>query len=763
MTLSLTVVLNILTPTQCYNCNSNRLLLEECGCEATTEYEVNTIAKKPLCIVIENGFVPLIKLLLDNGASVVESVSSFDKLKPIHIAIRSDQRHALQILLENGANPDDKTESEATPAQLTMTDSKDAANLLALLISYGISFTKRDVYDNTLLHTIANQGAVRCADFFLKYLYDHHFNQLKGLLVEEKGLRDETPLQMAISTKNEQVLMVFFRHIMDVDPDYFRDNPSIFHKLIENELYEALKSLLDCHVYERFVDVELQPKFLDSIDSENPYPDNPKYNQFEQSFLHKLLDCPDPLVKYHPMVSIVVREKLRFYRWWYVFTGLLYLFFLISLYYALIQASYLCDDMLLLYDDDLSKGRAFCEVVVVIYGIFFVMDEILEFVGHWYQHHRDQKAIDAAKSLELGAGIERGTGQLFKLKKFFKISSHIKKIDKLVYHFFSAIIYYFDTLNIIDLSALVSFLILIILRLSQVAAQWTFASFTLILFTLKLFKYTRIFPSLGAYVRSIIKIFKDDITQFGAIIIIILMAYFGGIHLAARQAIVNPGPAVSLSTGESCGNQSFSSLFWLDQERTDTYDLRRPLLTGIIFLLDGGPGNEEASLLESNFLFSLLYIVFAFTIIVVMSNILIAQLSETYGEVIKTSGYHYKIDLIVTIEYKSNLAIFFGRKLRMLTSIEKLLLQRTKWNLLKENSPGKEVDNQIEESYARIKENAKALEDAKLLSINRHEWVQDKITAMGLVIEKNNETIEARMNQLEDKLNKIIDLLQPAT
>ena len=739
-----------------------RFLLEECKCNANAYDRLGDRKKKPLCVAIEKGHISLIKLLLQHGISAVETVDSHENHRPIHIAILSKQRQALQILLEHGANPDDKTASGATPAQLAVDN--DASTLLPLLISYGISFTKRDVYGNTLLHTIARDGAVRCAEVLLSYLTENYLDQIERLLLEEKDSRGRTPVDRAVQEGNEAVLIQFFGHI---NCDYFIQHPTIYHQLVTNNLFEALKALMDESVHEKYLDVTLEPKYLDSVNSlEHPYPDDPQYDRFEPSFLHKLLYCPDPLVKYHPLVSIVVREKLRFYRWWYVFTFFLYCIFLSCLYYALIQASYLCDDMLLSYNDASSKGRAFCEVIVVIYGFFFIFDEFLEFILQWYQTHKEMKLVEAAdEEREHGAAGE-GKGVLYTVRKIFRISKILRAVDRFLVHFFSTFFVYIGVLNLIDISALISLIFLIILRLSQVPGQWTFASFTFILFSLKLFKYTRIFPSLGAYVRTIVHIFIYDITQFGIIIFIFLLAYFGGIHLAARQNIVERGTDSSLPNEQTCSNQSISSLFWLDQDRTLIYDLRRPLITGVIFLLDGGPGNEESTLLNSNVLFTLLYLTFAFTIIVVMLNILIAQLSETYAQVIKTSGFHYKIELVVTIEFRSNLAFFIGRTLRMSTSIEELTLEPAKWHALKESSPRKDTDLQIEENHSRLKRNVKLLEDEKLRGTIGHEWVQDKITVLGQNIEKTlnqNTTLETRIDKLEDKLEQILNLLQPKT
>ena len=181
-----------------------------------------------------------------------------------------------------------------------------------------------------------------------------------------------------------------------LDSNYFIEHPSLYHKLIEKNLFEALHALMNMSVYEKYLDVTLTPKFLDSISSvEHPYPDDPLYDRLELSFMHKLLDCPDPLVKYHPLVSLVVREKLRFYRWWYVFTFLLYIIFLTNLYYALIEASYLCDDMLLSYDTPSSLVRAFYEIVVVCSWIILRISMKLSFLSHWSILHRQLAIIDS--------------------------------------------------------------------------------------------------------------------------------------------------------------------------------------------------------------------------------------------------------------------------------------------------------------------------------------------------------------------------------
>ena len=217
-----------------------------------------------------------------------------------------------------------------------------------------------------------------------------------------------------------------------------------------------------------------------------------------------------------------------------------------------------------------------------------------------------------------------------------------------------------------------------LLRAASSHLQWTFAGLSFIFFSISLLKYTRISPALGAYVSGVFRIFLIDIPRFFVIVIIVLIAYIGGIHLAARQQPSSNQSLCSVDPYQVCNN-SLSQFFWFNQELTCAYDLRRPLLSGLIFMLDGGPGNHVEDILQDNLFFTLIYLTFSFTIIVVLLNILIAQLSETYSSIIKENNSHYKIALVVTLELKSNLAFWFGKRFRKYTSIKSLTIPGAHW------------------------------------------------------------------------------------
>ena len=391
-------------------------------------------------------------------------------------------------------------------------------------------------------------------------------------------------------------------------------------------------------------------------------------------------------------MNIIVDKKLRFYRWWYVVSFFFYLFFLFCLGYALLQASTLCDSRIWLYETPYDWVRGICEVISILYLIFFLFNEAIEFFIEWTQIYNDKVSSVEDKPLTvkyLSEGVG-GTSIITSVFAFWnKTKSFVSNLDRKLKFFLSAFPEYFDGVyNFIDWGGITSFVILILLRASTSYVQWSFAALTFIFFSISLIKYTRIFPALGAYVNSVFRIFVIDIPRFFVIIIIILVAFIGGIHLAARQQPISSQMASAESNDglpyPIC-NDSRTALFWFNSDLTQTYDLRRPLLSGIIFLLDGGPGNFEDDLLNSNFFFVIIYLLFAFTIIVVMLNILIAQLSETYGEIVKENSFHYKIALVVNLELKSNLAFSLGKRFRKLTALESIEISMDYWKQLKES------------------------------------------------------------------------------
>ena len=697
-----------------------------------------------------------LKLLLDHNASPNGIIGS-EGWTYLHLAVGTGEPRFVKLLLQYGARASESDEDGITPLMLATKEDHDS--LIPLLMSRGIILSKVDHEHNSVMHHTATNGAVNCVKYLVKRIDNMAGYTQEFEIFERSNRNGKTPFNIALENKQEAVLEVFIKH---APQQFFTENSKYLHEMYDREMYQTLKEVFDSMAtelsYGNSNKMYMECDFLDS-NASGQYPRDAGYNHMVPSLLHKMLDCPEVTLKYHPIVNIVINKKLVIYRWWYIFSFIFYIFFLLSLSYALIQASYLCDDQLFDYNNGSSIFRLLCEIFSILCWILFLVDEVIEFIIEWVQkRHEISNSDNMDNALILRSG---GTGRLKTIFSCFQSINNSSKmfhsLDRILFNFPSAFSNYIFGFNMIDSSALICFPILCILRIAGSYAQWSFASFTFILFSLRLFKYTRVLPPLGAYVRSVFRVFVRDIPRFIVIVLILSISYFGGIHLAARQQpSYSSTNTVSLNS-QVCTNTSQTQLFWFSQERTQNYDLRKPLISSIIFLLDGGPGNVEDDLLNANFLFVALYITFAFAIIVVLLNILIAQLSETYSEIIKTNEFHYKMELVVNLELKSNLAFITGKVFRKYTSIRLLEVPASSWEHLKVTCPGKSMEQHVDEINDKLKSSEGIIKGVSLKVGRNQEWIEDRICA----VENQMLSLEKKINEmlsLEKKINEMLSL-----
>ena len=746
---------------------------------------LNNAKRPPLFQAITENHPECLKLLLEHNADLKTPVDSKNST-PLHLAVEKGETQLVKLLLEHGARPEETTTDGTTP--LMLTTNQDHASLIPLLMSYGIAVAKVDNNKNTVWHHAAIHGAVNCVGYLNKRVQKMAGVSQEFQIYKNRNNDEQSAFDIALEKKQESVLASFIKY---APAKYFTVNAKCLHEMYDKKMFRTIKVIFDTMAGAEDDDddddddddydgMRVAVKFLDS-NAKGQYPSNAGYNHMIPSLLHKMLNCPEVALKYHPIVNLVVNKKLVVYRWWYILSFIFYIFFLLSLAYALIQASYLCDDQLMQYNDSFNIVRLFCEIFSILCWMLFLVDEMIEFIIEWVQKRHENSEDETVGDIHVSKS--EGTGA-FKLifKCFQQLSNYsnlFRFLDKILFNFPSAVLNYIVGFNVVDFAALVSFVILVVLRSIGSYIQWTFASFTFILFALRLFKYTRIIPSLGAYVRSVFLVFVRDIPRFIVIVLILSIAYFGGIHLAARQQpFSSSSQAVSLNQ-QVCTNSSRSQLLWFNPVRTVDYDLRKPLISSIIFLLDGGPGNVEDDLLNVNIVFAALYIVFAFSIIVVLLNILIAQLSETYSEIIKTNEFHYKMELVVNLELKSNLAFITGKFLRKYNTINKLVIPYSLWEHLKVTCPGKSMEQQVDEINDKLNSSELIIKEEALKAIHIQEWIQDKISlicdligeqgnSLGDVTSKSNEpmtfarisAVESKINSLEKKIDKILSVIQ---
>ena len=667
-----------------------RVMLTKYKAPVNTLSKINTL---PIHPAIRKGHSSCLRVLIEEGADIsFKSPLTGDTL--LHLAVRENQREAVRLLVKARLNQDEFDNDNLTPLMLAVQLNRH--DLIPILFAAGASLERKDTEGNTPLHIAATHSSLRSAKCILDLMHTLRNSKIDECLFEAKNHKGETPFDISLTKPKESVSRLFVEYgnneyllkppeIDDttVKPgrSFSRANgtlsipTNIFHRVMNNFRFKTMHVLQEKMVCEEAQSVTLTASFLD-FDESGFLPENPQYNFRSKTILHKVLDCAETEVKYHPLVNIVVNKKISLYRNWYLFSFLLYFVYLLFLSYALFQSTTSCDP--LYYVDGLDFLRLFSEIIVILYAIAFFLSEIVEFWVDWYN-------IMQEKSLENQGNepvrIENSTHTSY----FDVISNGLQVADKKIFYIFSAIYSYFsDLYNFFDLSAILFVILVVILRLSDSPAQWIFASVMYIINIFRLFKYIRIIPALGAYSVIIFRIFLIDMPKFLAVFIIIFLGFYGGALLALRFS-----PIPTNQTLDPLDPNCSTSLSFF--RHTNVF--RDLMITGVLLLVDGGAsGHEDDITLSYTWYFETVYIVSAFIISVVLSNILIAQLTATYSQISVQNELHYKLELAVTLEHSSNLFFFCGTRPRRYCTFQRIILPTQQWEDLTMQSYSKTTE-----------------------------------------------------------------------
>ena len=246
----------------------------------------------------------------------------------------------------------------------------------------------------------------------------------------------------------------------------------------------------------------------------------------------------------------------------------------------------------------------------------------------------------------------------FTLKLFYTI---YQKRDNLGW---AVVKYFSDGFNWLDIGSLLSLFFLIILRLLTLIApqlpgleyQWYVATFTFLLNSLSIVKLLNIYPVFGTYIRTIILIFKKDVSKFILLFVLTLFLFVITFTLSLRV----PLPVYN---NETNGTTLFINYFNSSKDLDDiTPNFGYLLIFGIRILLDEEVFNFSY-FTTLNFLAVITYMVFVFILIVLYLNILIAQLTDTYGAVkinAEKLVASYRMNFVYQIQKKS--VLFFVKK-----------------------------------------------------------------------------------------------------
>ncbi|KAK3098318.1 hypothetical protein FSP39_018374 [Pinctada imbricata] len=165
--------------------------------------------------------------------------------------------------------------------------------------------------------------------------------------------------------------------------------------------------------------------------------------------------------------------------------------------------------------------------------------------------------------------------------------------------------YFSDAFNWIDITSAMMVIAILPLRMTHRNEQWHVFSIAYLLWTLRIFKYAAVFRQTGAYAQILWRILAHDFIQFTIVFMVILLAFSGALFLALR--------------GEGSVEMfEETSSFW------------RILFVGVRVLIEGESIIEYTSF---RLMSCILMVMFLFIILVLLLNILIAQLSDTYQNV----------------------------------------------------------------------------------------------------------------------------------
>ncbi|XP_022807165.1 uncharacterized protein LOC111344220 [Stylophora pistillata] len=179
--------------------------------------------------------------------------------------------------------------------------------------------------------------------------------------------------------------------------------------------------------------------------------------------------------------------------------------------------------------------------------------------------------------------------------------------------------YLSEWITLFDWLGLLLILCVIPLRYTGSKAQWTVASLALLFNFLRIFKFSCVTRTTGLYTKTLAKIIQQDLTRFMAVFVAIFLPFCGSLFLSLH------------STNQ---NQEFSGFGDV-------------LLSGVRALSEQRPFVADYS--SFNWLSMLLMLMYMGTVLVILLNILIAQMSTTYIQAKKVARLEYDVDRILQL------------------------------------------------------------------------------------------------------------------
>jgi len=179
--------------------------------------------------------------------------------------------------------------------------------------------------------------------------------------------------------------------------------------------------------------------------------------------------------------------------------------------------------------------------------------------------------------------------------------------------------YFKEWMNLFDWLGQLLILCIIPLRYSDSNAQWMVASLAFLFNCLRIFKFSCVTRTTGLYTKTLAKIIRQDVTRFMVVFAVVFLSFCGSLFLSLR------------SSKQSQQLSGFENV----------------LLSGFRALSEQQPIAEDYS--SFNWLSILLMLAYMGTVLVILLNILIAQMSTTYTQAKRVARLEYDVDRILLL------------------------------------------------------------------------------------------------------------------
>ncbi|KAI6654314.1 Long-chain-fatty-acid--CoA ligase [Oopsacas minuta] len=550
------------------------------------DYEgIIVLNNTPLHLAIENGHAAATTLLLKNGAN--SEIQNAMGCTALHVAaINGVSAEIVQDLIQDSFLLALRDKNGRTP--LFCAAEEGWHNLIPLLLDQNGCIELTDNTGETPLIVATKNGFSQTMKILLAS-GAHMFTRDKrglnamdyALRVNERSIQDEQVFDQVLSTMlNNESKETALAHLHN-----------ILYKYNKIRLKECIISLLNRIPELRARKVIICSKYLE-CSCDGLTPDNSEFSSRFLTPLQMIADTYDENFAFHPLVRVIVDKKMRSLGYYYLLFEMAYLlFFLFSIFFIFTTAASMPDP--LTYTTNIDYVRAVFEAIVVLLWLCTLIMEIAELVTDFIRIYHKELAIVKEKQKEMESLIGMVARSLLS-------------------------VYFLDVFNYFDILGIVVLFLVLPFRLAGSPVQWIFATLTILIHFMRFIKVVRLLPGFGTYVHTIGLIALNDVPKFCIVSFTIIIVISQSFFIALRVPYAH-GMLTNISASEIGEQGLYDTFYWT------LLFMTRVLLQGENILDDNYLFNNL------NWMNAIIYLFAMGLIIVILLNIFIAQVSDTYA------------------------------------------------------------------------------------------------------------------------------------